>query len=122
MNTYERKRISNLEEGQRTILARLLALEATVYGYATDLKEDGDLDMVVTTPGEPPVLVIPPEPLWEKVTAVLTVKQQAALKAAGLNTLEALREEARREDGFIRIDGLGDVADKKLRAALEELK
>lgn len=63
-------------------------------------------------PGESPTA-------WETVTAELTHKQKDALRAAGLNTLKALKEAAVDEDGFIKIDGLGAAADTKLRAALE---
>lgn len=122
MGTYERTLIKELQEGQRTVLERLLAVEKVIYGIATDIQEDGDLDLVVEAPGNPPVLHLSPEPLWEQATADLTDKQRAALKAAGLDTITALREAAQEEDGFTRIDGLGTVADGKLRNALEELK
>lgn len=65
-------------------------------------------------PGESPTA-------WETATADLTHKQKDALHAAGLNTLKSLKEAAKSEDGFIKIDGLGAAADAKLRASLEAL-
>jgi hypothetical protein len=59
--------------------------------------------------------------LYDEVTADLNREQLAALENAGLTTVAQLRQAAEHEDGFTKIDGLGKVADKKLRAALEEL-
>jgi hypothetical protein len=65
-------------------------------------------------PGEKPTL-------YQEVTADLNREQLVALENAGLTTVAQLKQAAGTEDGFTKIDGLGKVADRKIRAALEGL-